>query len=310
MKTRTLLRLLAATTSGVAMLAATAANAGIFRSYLSLNGNDANPCTLQQPCRLLPAALAAANDGGEVWILDSANFNIATVTIAKSITILAAPGVLGSVIAIGADAISINAPSARVTLRNIVIVNMSGLANNGVSFVQGASLTVEGCQIYGLFTGVAASASGAVVTIKDTTIRDNETGVSATGSLRAQLVNSALLNNLTSGVSASNGPGISISDSVISGGGTGVLASAAASTTTQVAVSATALSGNVMAVRAQASTPSDTATVMINNVTFTQNGSGVSISGTNAAVFSRQNNTFKFNTNDIASGSLTSLSAQ
>ena len=38
-------------------LLSTTAQAQLFRSYLSSTGNDANPCTVQAPCRLLPAAL-------------------------------------------------------------------------------------------------------------------------------------------------------------------------------------------------------------------------------------------------------------
>ena len=38
-------------------LSSIAAHAQLFRAYLSLNGSDANPCTLVAPCRLLPAAL-------------------------------------------------------------------------------------------------------------------------------------------------------------------------------------------------------------------------------------------------------------
>ena len=60
-----------------------------FRAYLSSSGSDSNPCTVQQPCRLLPAALAAVADGGEIWILDSANFNAGTVAVAKSVSIVA-----------------------------------------------------------------------------------------------------------------------------------------------------------------------------------------------------------------------------
>ena len=49
------------------------AHAQIFRAYLTLDGNDANPCRLQLPCRLFPAALTAVQSGGEIWMLDSAN---------------------------------------------------------------------------------------------------------------------------------------------------------------------------------------------------------------------------------------------
>jgi len=49
------------------------AHAQLFRAYLAIGGSDSNPGTLPAPCRLLPAALNAVADGGEVWMLDSAN---------------------------------------------------------------------------------------------------------------------------------------------------------------------------------------------------------------------------------------------
>jgi hypothetical protein len=303
-------RLFLTLATGAAMLASAGANAAIFRAYLASDGNDANPCTIAAPCRLLPAAIAAANDGGEIWMLDSANFNTAPVTINKSLTIIAIPGALGSIVANGADALIVNAAGAKVALRNLAILNLAGTANTGVTFAQGARLTIEGCELYGMNTGVNATAAGGVLTIRDTVIRDNETGVTVTGALKAQLINTTLLNNLTYGMSAANGAGVAISGSAINGGGVGVRAVAAASTTTQVAVSSSALAGNVTAIQATASSGTDNAQVMLNNVTLTQNGSGVAISGATAVVFTRQNNAFKFNTADVASGVLTALPAQ
>src|SRR5258706_9763876 len=110
MKTRALARAVMTLASVVAMAASGEANAGLFRTYLSLGGSDANPCTLPSPCRLLPAAIAAVNDGGEIWMLDSANFNVTTVGINKSLTILAVPGALGGVVANGAEENNINTP--------------------------------------------------------------------------------------------------------------------------------------------------------------------------------------------------------
>jgi hypothetical protein len=77
------------------LMSSVAVHAQSFRAYVASTGNDANPCTLGAPCRLLPAALAAVADGGEIWMLDSANFNTSTVNIAKSVTILAVPGAIG-----------------------------------------------------------------------------------------------------------------------------------------------------------------------------------------------------------------------
>ena len=99
MNARTILR--SALTLVAALLLSVSANAQLFRAYLAPTGVDTNPCTLPAPCRLLPAALNAVASGGEIWMLDSANYNTATVTIGKSVSILAVPGAVGSVIAIG-----------------------------------------------------------------------------------------------------------------------------------------------------------------------------------------------------------------
>jgi hypothetical protein len=113
------------------LLACTAAHAQLFRAYLDPSGNDANPCTLQQPCRLLPAALTAVASGGEIWLLDSANYNTATVNVAKSVTILAVPGAVGSVVAAGGVAIAIATADVHVALRNLVIVPLPGGGDTG-----------------------------------------------------------------------------------------------------------------------------------------------------------------------------------
>src|SRR4051794_28931697 len=88
----------------LAFTASPIAYGGLFRAYLSVDGYDGNPCTVQLPCRFLPAALAAIDDGGEIWIVNSATFNSAPVKIIKSVTILAIPGVQASVVASGGDA--------------------------------------------------------------------------------------------------------------------------------------------------------------------------------------------------------------
>ena len=146
MRTRTFLR--GALGVAAALVLATPAEAQLFRAYLSTSGNDANPCTLPQPCRLLPAALAAVASGGEIWLLDSANYNTATVKVAKSVTILAVPGAVGSVVATGGPAIQIGTAGVNVVLRNLVIVPLPGAgATIGVNMSAGSSLAIDGSLI-------------------------------------------------------------------------------------------------------------------------------------------------------------------
>ncbi len=150
----------------VALLAlSSTAHSQLFRSYLSLSGSDANPCTLPQPCRLLPAALAAVADGGEIWMLNSANYNTATVNIAKSVSILAEPGAIGSVVATGGPAISITGASVKVTLTNLVIVSLlGGMGTNGVemSSASGGLLVLDQVRVARVYDGVRVNTPATV----------------------------------------------------------------------------------------------------------------------------------------------------
>ncbi len=157
------------------LMLSAAAQAQVFRTYVSGAGNDANPCTLAAPCRLLPAAIAAVISGGEIWMLDSANYNSGPVNVNKSVTILAIPGALGSVVALGGNAINIATPGVKVALRNLVIVPfVGGGGTSGINMTAGASLTVEKCLIASLPNdAIFVSANGASVLVIDSVIRGN-----------------------------------------------------------------------------------------------------------------------------------------
>ncbi len=170
-------RVLAAVASTF-FFASASAQAASFRAYVALNGNDANPCTLQQPCRLLPAAIATTNAGGEVWLLDSANYNTGPVNIDKSITILAVPGVLGSVVALGGNAINIATAGVSVTLRNLNILPYPGASGfRGIHMTNGAKLTVQNCNIVDFSSGRGLSVTTAAqVTVIDSVFRGHDRG--------------------------------------------------------------------------------------------------------------------------------------
>jgi hypothetical protein len=230
------------------------------------------------------------------------------VNVNKSVTILAVPGALGSVVANGATAISIDAAAAKVTLRNVVIVNLSGGTNVGISFTQGAELTVEGSEIYGVSYGVFSGAAGSTTTIKDTIIRDNtNVGVQVMNGAKLQLRNTGLLNN-GNGLAAFTGSSASITGSVISGSSYGVIVNGGLSTT-QLAASNSTITGNTTGLF-MAVAPGDLGQAMLNNVTFSQNSAGVNVNGGTGIVYTLTNNTFKYNTNDVTGGALTPLAAQ
>src|ERR1700682_4650418 len=155
-------------------ICASAQAAGLFRAYLASGGSDSNPCTVAAPCRLLPAALAAVTDGGEIWMLDSANYNTATVSITKSVTILAVPGALGSVVSIAGVAINASTPGTNVALRNLVIVPFpGGGGSSGIQVSGGAKVEVEDSVISAHSSDGILVSSQTAVRITNCIIRDN-----------------------------------------------------------------------------------------------------------------------------------------
>jgi hypothetical protein len=206
-----------------ALFVSMSANA-LFRAYVASDGSDANPCTLVAPCRLLPAALTAVDAGGEIWMLDSANYNTATVTIGKSVSILAVPGAVGSVVAAGGPAISITAAGLAVALRNLAIVPLpGGGGSHGVNMTGVSALTIEHSLIANLpSNGVFVLGTGSVK-IADTIIRGNSTYAvvlqnGATGTIsRTQMLGNGYGGLVANSVTATTTIA-SVSDSVISGG--------------------------------------------------------------------------------------------
>ncbi len=156
-----------------------AVHAQSFRAYLSVSGSDGNPCTVAAPCRLLPAALNAIAPGGEVWMLDSANYNSGTVAITKSATILAIPGVVGSFVAFGGGPALTISGAVTVTLRNVVIAN--NVTNPGTDGIQitGGTLEVFGSQISAPTDGIRAT--GAIVRVHDSFFPVQNTGIESFG---------------------------------------------------------------------------------------------------------------------------------
>jgi hypothetical protein len=200
---------------------ASTSHAALFRAYLALGGSDANPCTVVAPCRLLPAALAAVADGGEIWMLDSANYNTTTVNVTKSVTILAIPGAVGSVVTNGAVAINIATPGVAVTLRNLAFVKLTGTASaDGVEVTEVSEVTIEGCTFSNMAIGVQVVAA-AMVRISDTSIRHGGIGVAISAGATAQITNTRIFAMASSGVLAAGNVALatttlSISDSVLS----------------------------------------------------------------------------------------------
>jgi hypothetical protein len=241
----------------------TSAGAQLFRAYLSGTGNDANPCTLQLPCRLLPAAVAAVASGGEIWILDSANYNTSQVNISKSLTLLAVPGALGSLVAPGFLGISIQGAATRVTLRNLVVIPFpAGGGSIGVRMESaGGSLTIEDSLVSGMTVAGIAIAVAADLIVTNSTVSANQSGISAGVGSRVSVTSSSFFGN-----------NIGIFQSANAGGGTATLD-----------VTSSVLAGNLHGISVQSTSATGHVRVSVRDsmiANSTAGGQGIAVNST------------------------------
>src|SRR5215831_3490796 len=96
-----LLALLAATTDAGASAQRT------FVASYGLTSNTAFNCSLAKPCRAFGEAIGVTNAKGEVIVLDSAGYG--PVTITKSVSLVAPPGIYAGITVLSGDGVTINA---------------------------------------------------------------------------------------------------------------------------------------------------------------------------------------------------------
>jgi hypothetical protein len=269
-----------------------AARAGALqRTYVSGSGRDSTSCTATSPCKNLQTALNHTLAGGEIIVLDSANYGAVTITKSLSIT---SDGAVAGMLATRGAAITINAGANDV-------INLRGLdidggysGTVGIQFNSGRSLNIQKATIRGFTNaGISFTPNGAsALFVSDTVINGNKnTGilVSAGGAVA--------VNGVLNRISASrNGVGIlangssaklTIADTVSGNNTYGVGANSAA-----VIIRNSTLSNNTVGVAADQS-----ATVRIGQSTVTANATGW-ISTNGGQVLSYGNNNVSGNTSD------------
>jgi hypothetical protein len=197
------------------------------RVFVASYGSDSNPCTFGSPCRNFQQAVNVVDPGGEVTAIDSAGFG--PINITKAVTITSPDGVEAGIVAnANADAIDINAgPSDAVVLRGLTI-NGSGVANNGIVFNSGASLTVTNCVVQNFFFSSTFTGNGILIQ-------------PASGTINFTITNTTVVNNANVGifyplsggapkvtgvidhvVATGNSNGMAFSTKFVSGGSTNV----------------------------------------------------------------------------------------
>lgn len=150
------------------------------RSFVASYGNDTAACSVVAPCRTLAQALKTTARGGEVLLLDSADFGSATILTSVSIVAPqnARPAITGTPLF---DALTVSAtPSDTIVLRGLAVAGDS----DGIVFNSGGSLHLENLTVRGNpLTGAAGvwfqPATPARLSIKDSTIQSYDSGIVA-----------------------------------------------------------------------------------------------------------------------------------
>ena len=197
---------------------------GAQRTFVSAaSGSDSNTCLRLSPCRNFAAAINAADDGGEVIVLDSGGYG--AVTIAKAVSIIAPKGIYAGITAFSGNAIDISAGGgARVMIRGISINALGGdngivsqldpklyvddvvvtnFNSYGIDLVGGTRASIQHTDVRGCgFGGVllaGSTGSPVVVTADDIHLDDNNIGLAAIAGASVTVRNAVASRNSNSG---------------------------------------------------------------------------------------------------------------
>ena len=278
------------------------AHAQATRTWVSGVGDDANPCSRTAPCKTFAGAISKTAAGGEIDALDPGGFGAVTIT--KAVTIDGGGGGagFGGILAAGTTGIFVNvsapavADGGTVTLRNLSI-NGAGSGVTGISILTGTATTVkvviEHCQIFGFRAGAGRGISDTrgyaagtkQLFIKNTNVRNNSgVGIAvapAGGSfVSGTFDNVEAVGNDGGGISI-NGGHIQINNSNASGNASFGIQTQQTGPGTFVVINNT-----TMDVNGSSGVSAVGGSVILSNVTVTDNGGGVN----GVAVTSFQNN--------------------
>ena len=276
----------------LALAAAAPDAAAISRTFVASFGSDTNPCSLALPCRGLTVALAATDPGGEIVVLDSAGYG--AVTIGKSVSITVPAGIYAGVSVLSGDGITVNGAGIKVELKGLTINGQGGV--HGIRFVQGARLTVGGCQIVGMGgNGIRVEGAGTVL-VTHTSIRGSaQEGIFVNAAANVNVVRSRVQSSGGDGIAMGGGAAGTIGRTLVSDNGLfGITASQGASGTTRIAIDDTAVTDNdgATGVYAEGFGAGAVAQIDLTNSLVTRNFNGVyaqSQAGGTAAVSATSN---------------------
>jgi hypothetical protein len=234
------------------------------RTYVSGTGNDSNACTVSSPCKSFSAALALTVAGGEIYVLNSANYGV--VTINKAVTINA-EGATGGVLAPSGAGITVSAgANDLVTLRGLDIDGAKS-GSVGIQFTSGRALNVQKTTVRNFVNTGINSASNGTLIVSDSAVTNNGSNGIVVGSGSASA--NATIARVTAtgngvGILASGAVNVAITDTVTGNNNYGIGASAAA-----VMVRSSTAASNAVGIAADG-----TAVVRVSQSTVAANGTG------------------------------------
>jgi hypothetical protein len=205
---------------GLVLSMATLAEAQATRTWISGVGDDVNPCSRTAPCKTFAGAISKTAENGYINVLDPGGFGALTIT--KSITIDGGDAHAGMLSTIGGTGVIINAANKKVTLRNLSIEG-AATGGKGIRIMAANAVHVENCVIVNwTLPGISmetAAGSSSFLYVTDTVISQTQ-GISITNG-RATIDNLRSDAN-TFGVRAQVGALVTVRNSTIGGGSTGV----------------------------------------------------------------------------------------
>jgi hypothetical protein len=201
------------------------------RTYVSGLGSDNYPCLASWPCQTFQAALALTIAGGEIYVLDSANYG--PVSIDKSVRITSEVAVAG-VLATSGAGITIAAGAGDVVNLRGLDVDGGGSGGIGIQFSSGQSLNIQKSVVRNFNnSGIIFAPNGAATLfITDTTVTNNaNNGISvmSNGSAVSGAINRVTASTNGVGILAYGGSAnVTIIDAVANNNSYGIGASSSA----------------------------------------------------------------------------------
>lgn len=163
--------------AALVLVATSSANA-VQRTFVASYGNDANPCSLVQPCRALEAAFALTSAGGEVIVLDAAGYG--PLTINQAVSIIAPPGIYAGISVLSGNGVTVAAGASDVVvLRGLTINGQGGL--DGIRAVSAREIHIEHCTIANMLNMGIRIEGETRMFIRNTIARSNAYGLSLQG---------------------------------------------------------------------------------------------------------------------------------